>query len=151
MRKTARFLCALCISVILVFCCIPQVSAAGKPIAVTVNGTKLKLKHQPRIVNKTVMLPAQEVLESLGADTDWIKKDRLLLVTRGSQMISLKAGSKKMYTSDLLSEENKTITLKRAPKVIGGTVYISAQAAAKATGAKVKWNSKKRKVTIEIM
>lgn len=126
------------------------VPASAKNIAVTINNEKLNLKHKPKMVKKQVMLPAQEVFEALGADVEWVKQDQLMIATKGTRLITLKVKSDKLRVADLTKGMNKTIILKRVPKLVKGTVYVSPEVIKKAFNTKVKWNAKKKKAMITV-
>ena len=94
------------------------------------------------------MLPAAEIFESLGVETEWIKVNKLLIGTKDTTLFTLKAKSKKLNVSDLVKQKTKTYSLKTAPKLVKGTLYVSPQTIKKALGAKVKYSSKKKRVAI---
>lgn len=145
---TIRFMCLFLALVLFTGTVGMTASAKAKSVTVKVNGSTLKLKHKPKIVKKTVMLPAAEVFESLGATTEYVKANKLLIITKGSTMFTVKVKSKKLNVANLVKQKSKTYTLKQAPKLVKGTVYVSVQTVQKALGAKVKYSDKKKKVTI---
>lgn len=151
MKKTAitvRFMCLILTLCLLTGVAGVTASAKTKSVTVKVNGSALKLKHKPKVVKKNVMLPAAEVFKSLGATTEYVKENKVLIVTKGSTLFTVKVKSKKLNVGDLVKQKTKTYNLKQAPKLVKGTVYVSTQTIQKALGAKVKWNAKKKKVTI---
>ena len=114
------------------------VSAKKNRVTVTVNGSILKLNHKPKVKDRKVMLPAAEIFEKLGAKTEY------------ELLITMKAKSKTLTVGNLIKQKNKTYTLKQAPRLIKGTIYISTETIEMALGADVKWDAGKKRVEIRI-
>ena len=126
------------------------VSAKKNRVTVTVNGSILKLNHKPKVKDRKVMLPAAEIFEKLGAKTEYVKENKLLIVTKDELLITMKAKSKTLTVGNLIKQKNKTYTLKQAPRLIKGTIYISTETIEMALGADVKWDAGKKRVEIRI-
>ena len=104
------------------------VSAKKNRVTVTVNGSILKLNHK----------------------TEYVKENKLLIVTKDELLITMKAKSKTLTVGNLIKQKNKTYTLKQAPRLMKGTIYISTETIEMALGADVKWNAGKKRVEIRI-
>ncbi|MBB6216708.1 phosphate binding protein [Anaerosolibacter carboniphilus] len=116
---------------------------APKTITVKVNGKAVAFDVNPINENGRILVPARQLLESLGANLTWDAKTQKVTAVLGKDTVVMTLGSTKA------TKNGSAIDGLDVPaKSINGRTMIPAGFIAKAFGAKVEWDANTMTVTI---
>ncbi len=121
----------------------PTKTPASDPnaIQININGQGVASDPPPRLIGGSVYVPLRGVLESLGAQVDYLPAQNRIDIQQGGETFSLRPGQ-----SGALSG-TKLVPL-AASKVIGGRAFVPLRALAQLFGFDVAWQSAIRTVAI---
>ncbi len=142
MRKLSLALFCALLSVTLI---LPAASADSSPSisALYVDGQKVSLTPQAKVISGTVFAPMRSIFQRLGAQVNWNPSTQTVNAQQNSNLITLKIGSRQATVN------SKKLTLSQAPKMIEGHVYVPLRFVSESLGAYVQWLNSPRVVTID--
>lgn len=139
MRKILSF---LGIGLLALMLAVPA-SAAAKPIAVYINGSKVSFPAgSPYLKNNAVLVPFRVIFEQLGLQVLWNPATSTVTGTSADLSVSLKVGSSRATVNGIAK------TLSTAPVASAGTTYVPLRFIAEATGGAAVWNPASQSVQI---
>jgi len=113
--------------------------------ALFINGSVVKYP-QNVVINNKRLFPLRIVSENLGAEVKWLSDTGEIEIYDMGKTIRLKTGSEKV------SVDGGEEVLDTSPKIINGTVYVSAQFVKDVLGAKIAYSEeelKKKYITVK--
>lgn len=112
-------------------------------IQLEINGTVMNnLPVAPIILNDSVLVPAREVFEEIGAVVDYKDDTKEIFIGYEDTIILLKIGE----TTSSVNEN--IVTMSTPPQIINGKTSIPARFIAESLGFEVNWIEQERKVVI---
>lgn len=144
MKKTKIFALALALAMAIMALAPLNtvVLAAEKTNRVVLDGTKLTLATQPRLVNGHLLVSLDGVLQDMGATVLWNKDTKTVTILRRDAVVKLVVNSK----TARVNTKKKQMGI--APQIYKNKVYVPLRFVAESLGAKVKWSSSTRTMTI---
>lgn len=127
----------------LMMTCLSQNLMANSSIKVFLNGEEMPLAQEVKSANNVVMLPLKEISNNFGYDVIWDSQTGVIEIHDGSYVVKLKVGSKEADVN------GKRIELPVTPKSFNGTTYVPLRFIGEAMDMRVKWDGKKKEVSIE--
>lgn len=121
---------------------IMSINTFASGLSVYVNNNKVNFSQSPVVENGVTLVPVRGLLESLGADVDWDKEAKTVIITLGASTVKMVVGSKTAYV------DNKIVPLSVAPKVINGATMMPLRFVSENMGLQVKWDSETKAVKI---
>ncbi|MDD6309243.1 MAG: copper amine oxidase N-terminal domain-containing protein [Clostridia bacterium] len=113
---------------------------AAPDVSVMLNDTPLTFDVPAQIINNRTMVPVRGIFEALGCSLRWMEKERVIVATYNEYIIALQIGNTLMPIQNLITGENKTITLDVPPQIVpGDRTLVPIRAISEAFGAKVDW------------
>lgn len=113
-------------------------------IRVNINGQYISFDVSPTIVSGRTIVPVRGVFEALGAEVQWFKESRTVLVVKGSMMVLLKIDSRNAYVNE------KVVELDVPARIIDGRTFVPLRFISENIGAKVLWDGGTRTVIIDM-
>ncbi|MDD4390243.1 MAG: stalk domain-containing protein [Eubacteriales bacterium] len=113
------------------------------PIKLLVNGELQSYGTAPENINGTVFVPMRDICETLGAEVEWSAERKEIKAEANGDSMLIKIGSVNAFVN------NSMKTLLAAPYIQDGTTMVPVRFVSEAFGAKVKWDSSSRTVSIE--
>jgi len=102
---------------------------------VAVDGEALDLPAAPRLLpSGNLIVPAQAVLEAIGAEVTWTPESGVLEATRDGERIRLVTGV------SVFAAGGQELDMKEAPRVEDGALMIAPRAPIEALGGALTWN-----------
>jgi hypothetical protein len=102
---------------------------------VAMDGRLLSLPAAPRLLpGGNLIIPAQAVLEAMGAEVTWTPESGVLEATRDGRRIRLVAGVATFAAGD------RELTMSEAPRVEDGVLMIAPRGPIEALGGSLMWN-----------
>ncbi|MGD9497600.1 MAG: peptidyl-prolyl cis-trans isomerase [Armatimonadota bacterium] len=111
-----------------------DVYADLRAIKVVVDDRRLELPAPARMVGSHLFVPAQAVLEAMGAQVTWEPQSGVLEATREDRRVRLVAGA------GFLAAGDAEIGIEEAPRIEGGVLMMPAREPVEALGGAVLWN-----------
>ncbi len=105
-----------------------------RAIKVVVDDVRVELPIAARMVGSNLMVPAQAVLEAMGAEVTWTPESGVLEAVRDDVRIRLVAGAKMFAAGD------RELEMKEAPRIEEGVLLMAPRAPVEALGGEVTWN-----------
>lgn len=133
------------IGILVFLCMITSVAFASTStsIAITVNGQEVKQASDlAKVIDQAVYVPIRSIVESLGAQVDWIAEDNRVDVTNGEQHVRLWLGQ------DQAEVNGESISLDRAPFAEVGRTFVPLRFLSESLGLNVNWVQATRSVLI---
>lgn len=118
--------------------------SVAPPIKVVVDGKELKVNVPPFMENNRVLVPMRAIFTELGANVIWDAKTKTITAKKGKTEIKLKINSKQATIN------GKQVTLDVAPTIQRNTTFVPTRFVSEALGVEVKWDQKKRTVTLNL-
>ncbi|HOQ36406.1 MAG TPA: N-acetylmuramoyl-L-alanine amidase [Acetivibrio sp.] len=112
--------------------------------AIAVEGSVIHPERQPITIDGRILVPARSTFELIGVRTNWYPEREVVMMTKGSNSITMNIGKKAAYVN-----ENKKDM--EAPAVlVNGTVMVPIRFVAENFGYNVGWNDINRMAFIGI-
>lgn len=111
-------------------------------IGIEINGKKITSNVSPILDKGSTFVPLRVVSENLGALVDFDKKSKEITLSKGKQVIKLKAGSKKATINGVSTQ------LPGATRSVDGTTFVPIRTIAQAFNSDVHWDANNYKVVI---
>ena len=102
----------------------------------------------PQILNDRTMVPMRKIFEIFEAAVDWKPETRTVVATTEEKEITLTIDSDKANLKDLLSGEEKEITLDAAPVILNDRTMVPVRFIAESLEKEVGWDAANRTVVI---
>lgn len=112
------------------------------PIKIVIDGKELNVNVPPYMENNRVMVPMRSIFNEIGATVKWQNDTKSITATKGNDEIKLKVNSKEA------TKNGNPITLDVAPAIRESTTFVPTRFVSESLGIQVKWDSKKRTVTL---
>lgn len=117
-------------------------------IKVVVNGVQLNFDVPPQLINDRTMVPMRAIFETLGAKVEWVDEAQLILATYNTCIMVMQIGKDQFVVTDVVSGEEKVITLDVAPQVINDRTLVPVRAISESMGKTVEWVDETQTVVI---
>ena len=111
-------------------------------MTVYLNGIELYFDEEPVIIDGRVMAPARKIFESLGYEIEWDTATGTVTGRHEDITTRLTVGDATAYINQ------RAVRLDAAPVVIGDRTLVPLRFIAESTGAEVKWDAGRRRVSI---
>ncbi|MFD2613389.1 copper amine oxidase N-terminal domain-containing protein [Paenibacillus gansuensis] len=121
-----------------------SLSAAAKPIQVTVQDEPVAYDQPPVVQQGRVLVPFRQTVESMGIEVVWDAKKQQITATYGAKKVVLTINS--LYAAVNGAKRKLDVP----PQVIKSRTLIPLRFLSEAFGAKVIWDAKTHKVKITI-
>lgn len=102
----------------------------------------------PQILNDRTMVPMRKIFEIFEADVNWKPETRTVVATTEEKEITLTINSDKASLKDLLSGEEKEITLDSEPVILNDRTMVPVRFIAESLEKEVSWDAENRTVII---
>lgn len=112
------------------------------PIKVIIDGKELVGNVHPFMENNRVMVPMRSIFNEIGATVLWENATKSITATKGKDEIKLKVNSKQATIN------GTPIPLDVAPSIRENTTFVPTRFVSESLGMQVKWDHKKRTVTL---
>ncbi|WP_455718559.1 stalk domain-containing protein, partial [Anaerosporobacter sp.] len=148
MKKITSFF--IIVIVLTLLTSIPAYAGKSKAIKVVVNDKTIKCNLKPYVKDGEVMVPLRQIAQAVGATVKWNKKTKTDWVHLDMIHVEVPVGKKSFYIhrdADLTGIPQK-VKLKNSTKIVNGRVVVPAKTFFESVGMTVKYDSKKRVLTI---
>lgn len=120
--------------------------AALRQIAVFVDEKRLELTQPPfKLPDGTIMVPAKELLQAIGASLSWQAQEKALTANTESGTIKLVVGSPQLIVG---KEKPQVRIMPQAPVMREGILFMAPRLPLEALGAKLQWDSLRHRLVI---
>jgi hypothetical protein len=118
-------------------------AAASQPASLRIDGQRIVSDVPPvTSIKGEAFVPLRVVADNLGAQTDYDAKTGSVELSRGKDVLRLRAG-------DTIAEMNgKKVVLKHAPFAVRGRMMVGLGTIARAFGSKVTYDGSKAKIDV---
>lgn len=117
-------------------------SCAASEISVIMDGNKMQLNEQPKIVDGRTLLPVRDMFEALDMEVTWNGETLSVHAANNTDSIDLTVGANEFY------KNNSVLSLDVPAAVYNDRVFIPARAVSEALDRTVRWDEKTRTVYI---
>lgn len=148
MKKISSFV--IIVIMLTLLTSIPAYATKTKDIRVVVNEKIIKCNLKPYVKDGEVMVPLRQIAQAVGATVKWDKKTKTDWVHLDMIHVEVPVGEKSFYIhrdADL-SGIPEEVKLKKTTKIVKGRVVVPAKTFFESMGMTVKYDSKKRVLTI---
>ncbi len=111
-------------------------------INIILDQNKLSLEQTPVILNSRTMIPLRGFFEHIGANVDWNKKTRQVIIKNNDVEILLTVGNNYALVN------GKIFKFDTASQIIEGRTFVPIRFVAESMGYAVDWDSKTRSVLV---
>jgi hypothetical protein len=108
--------------------------AAGQAPSVVVDGRALPLSVAPLHRQGALLLPMRSLFEALGAQVQWLSRERKIDARRGDDRVELWVGTPVAQVNHL------PVQLTTPPVLVAGQAYVPLRFVAEALGGQVRWD-----------
>lgn len=109
---------------------------------ILVDDVSKKIGYPPIIKDSKMFVPLKTLLEEMGGLTEWLDKERKVIIKLDGKTVSLIIGSKRITVDD------KTIFLENPPIVQNSVIFIPLRAVSEGFGYAVGWENSTKRATI---
>ena len=102
----------------------------------------------PEIINNRTMVPMRKIFEIFNAQVNWNNETRTVVATTEDKEITLTINNDKAKVKNLVSEEEKEITLDSVPVILNNRTMVPVRFIAESLEKEVGWDSDVRTVVI---
>lgn len=125
--------------------CALGASISAQSIKVVVNGSELAFEGtQPQVFHGRVLVPLRSVFEELGANVRYSPYVKAVVAEKGTTYIEMAIGDRTVRVNA------STVRIDSAVRVIEGRTLVPLRFVSETLGAKVRWDSSTRTVTIDL-
>ncbi len=117
-------------------------SDSNDAIRVLVEGKHISFDVEPKVVNGRTIVPLRAIFEALGADVNWNDRTKTVIAKHGSDVITIKIGSKKAYLN------YEVIDLDVPAVIYEGRTLVPVRFISESFGYGVQWDGSTRTVSI---
>ncbi len=120
-------------------------TSASRDIIVKINGSNLNFSNKPKTINGRLLVPAVDLVEKMGATIEWKSVTSSVVIysnTQDNKVILFKIGQKAAVVNGV------EVILDAAPIIYNKKTYVPLSFVSECLGAKVKWDSKIKTVSI---
>jgi hypothetical protein len=110
-------------------------------VRIVVDGRRMPLDTQPRLINDQLYVPMRIVLEAIGAEVEWVD-NRKIVGRHHERPFEMIAGNVSAIV------DGRHVMMDQPPLVIAGRVMIPIRFVGEALGAQVDWRNGSREVVI---
>jgi len=129
--------------VLLFSLCLALPAAAGEPVKVNINGSRLATDVDPVIVEGRTMVPVRAISEGFGADVGWDGRNKQVTVGKSAYVVVLVINSKNALVN------GEPVEMNVPPQIVNDRTMVPLRFIGDALGAKVDWDEASRTVLIE--
>lgn len=115
-----------------------------KDIQIIIDDVEFLFESKPVMKNNRVLIPFGQIVDYIGGDTNWNNKTKTMTVTYKEKKIVLENNK---YEGTVNGSKKK---LDVPVQIINGRVYVPLRFVAEGLGANVSWDSKDKKINIDI-
>lgn len=149
MKKISSFVIIVLILTLLTS--IPAYAKKSKKIKVIVNDKTINCNIKPYLKDGEVMIPLRQISQAIGATVKWDNKTKTDWVHLDMLHVEVPVGKKSFYIhrdADI-SGIPEEVKLKNSTKIVNGKVVVPAKTFFESIGMTVKYDAKKRVLTIK--
>lgn len=117
---------------------------AANKVTIFLNEVKQSYSDKAIIENGNTLVPLRGIFEALGAEVTWNNSSWTIDVTKGSNKIWLKIGSK------VTKVNGKTVNIAAAPRIVNGNTLVPLRFISEALGAEVLWDGPSMTININL-
>lgn len=119
-----------------------NINIVERSISVTINDKKVLFDTAPIMINDRTLVPMRAIFEELGANVNWDAATQTISSNFNGMTIKMQIGS------EIMTQNNKVITLDVAPIIFGDRTLVPVRAISEVAGAQVTWDDETKTVKI---
>lgn len=125
-----------------------SISAEENRTGVYIDGRDVSDKTDVRMASGASLVQCRALFEEIGYWVSYDKNAQSVRIDGGGKSVRLKEGSLNMAVVNIKTAGTDTLTLKAAPQVLDGVLYVPVRDVLEAIGLNVRWNGSNSAIVI---